>query len=177
LAVAGCATGPTYRPKGSVDGIGYSDQQITLTRYRVSYAGDSETPLPQVQDYLLRRAAELTVRAGYTHFAFDHRDIESTTNRYTSADTWNPDNGLGFNLGRRYPGRAEHFANFSFPAFWSESEAAQSTRYTASSEIVMLRPDQLAAYPTALSAAEILDRLAHGQTVDASAPPLGQPHP
>jgi hypothetical protein len=143
----------------------------------VSYAGDSETPLAQVQDYLMRRAAELTVSADYTHFAFDHRDFESTTNRYTSADTWNPDHGLGFNLDRRYPGRAEHFANFSFPAFWSESEAAQSTRYTASSEIVLLGRDQLAAYPAALSTGEILDRLAHGQTVDASASPLAQPHP
>ena len=167
LALSACATGPVYRAKAS-DGIGYSDQQITLTRYRVAFSGDVETSLPQVEDFLMRRAAEITMEAGYTHFVFDGRNTEAKTNLYTSPDSWNPEIGLGFNLGRRYANRMKHFSNWSIPAYWSASEAAPITRYTASSEIVLLSPDQAAKEPLALSAREILSRLAPAEIGKAS---------
>ena len=111
LMLSGCATStanaPTYRPQASDESAGYADQQINATRYRVSFAGDTQTSRGQVEDFLLRRAAEITVRAGYNYFAFDNRSIESDTNLYRTNDNWDPVNGLAFGLGRRYPGRAE----------------------------------------------------------------------
>jgi hypothetical protein len=154
-----CATAPIYRAKTSETGIGYSDEQISATRYRVSFSGDNETTRPQVEDYLLRRAAEITVRAGYSYFLFDNRSTEADTNFYRTTDSWSPETGLGFGLGRRYPGRSEHFANWSVPAFWSQSEAVPVTHYTARTEIVLLTPDQVAR-PGALAAREILKNLA-----------------
>jgi hypothetical protein len=109
-----------------------------------------------VEDFLLRRAAEVTVGAGYNYFVFDNRSIESDTNLYRTNDNWDPANGLAFGLGRRYPGRAENFAKGSTPAFWSEKEAVPITRYTARSEIELLPSDQLARHPDALGAREIL---------------------
>ena len=154
------ATGPAYRPQASEKGIGYSDEQITPTRYRVSFSGDTETTRAQVEDYLLRRAAEITVRAGYNYFMFDNRSLETDTNFYRTTDNWDPTTGLAFSLGRRYPGRSEHFAKGSVPAFWSEKEAVPITHYTARSEIVMLTPDQLGTHLGALAAREILKNLA-----------------
>ena len=147
---------PAYRPQASAEGAGYSDEKIDATRYRVSFSGDNETTRGQVEDYLLRRAAEITVRAGYNYFAFDNRSLETDTNLYRTTDNWDPMSGLAFGLGRRYPGRSEHFAKGSVPAFWSEKEAVPITRYTARSEIVMLPPDQIATHPGALAAREIL---------------------
>jgi len=163
LVLAGCASGSLYRPKGAVDGIGYADEQITLTHYHVSFSGNRDTPRAQVEDYLLRRAAEITVQAGYTHFAFNGRTTEADTQYYVSGDSWSPGTGLGFGLGRRHPERSEYFSNWAFPAYWSPDQAAPLTRYTASSEIVMLTPDQAAQSPAALSARDILNRLAPSQ--------------
>jgi len=158
--LSGCATStanaPTHRPQASDESAGYADQQINATRYRVSFAGDNQTSRGQVEDFLLRRAAEITVRAGYNYFAFDNRSIETDTNLYRTNDNWDPVNGLAFGLGRRYPGRAEHFAKGSTPAFWSEKEAVPITRYTARSDVVLLPSDQLAMHPDALAAREIL---------------------
>ena len=154
LLLSGCATAtapaPTYRPQASDDGAGYADEQIDATRYRVSFVGDTETTRAQVEDYLMRHAAEVTVRAGYNYFEFDNRSIETDTNLYRTTDNWDPMNGLAFGLGRRYPGRSEHFAKGSVPAFWSEKEAVPITHYTARSEIVMLKPDQVETLPGAL---------------------------
>ena len=160
LSSCATATAPVYRPKASEDGTGYSDEQIGATRYRVSFSGDQETTRAQVEDYLLRRAAEITVRAGYSHFVFDNRSIETDTNFYRTTDNWDPTTGLAFGLGRRYPGRSEHFAKGSVPTFWSEKEAVPITHYTVRSEIVMLTLDQVATYPGALTAREILKSLA-----------------
>jgi hypothetical protein len=160
LMLSACATptapAPAYRPQATAEGAGYADEQIDATRYRVSFSGDTETTRGQVEDYLLRRAAEITVRAGYNYFEFDKRSIETDTNLYRTTDNWDPTSGLAFGLGRRYPGRSEHFAKGSVPAFWSEKEAVPITHYTARSEIVMLPPDQLARHPGALAAREIL---------------------
>ena len=160
LMLCGCATTtatvPAYRPQASDKGAGYADERIDATRYRVSFSGDTETTRAQVEDYLLRRAAEITVRAGYKYFVFDNRSIETDTNFYRTTDSWDPTTGLAFGLGRRYPGRSEHFAKGSIPAFWSEKEAVPITHYTARSEIVVLPPDQVGTHLGALAAREIL---------------------
>ena len=186
LMLSGCATAtataPAYRPQASDEGPGYADAQIDATRYRVSFSGDTQTTRAQVEDYLLRRAAEITVRAGYSYFVFDNRSTETDTSFYRTTDSWDPTTGLAFGLGRRYPGRSEHFAKGSVPAFWSEKEAVPITHYTVRSEIVMLRPDQLGTHLGALAAREILrylspEFLAAAGAASAAAPPPGTANP
>jgi len=180
LMLSGCATAtvspPVYRPQASDEGTGYADEQISAIRYRISFSGDNQTTRGQVEDYLLRRAAEITVRAGYNYFEFDNRSLETDTQLYRTTDNWDPTTGLAFGLGRRYPGRSEHFAKGSVPAFWSEKEAVPITRYKAKSEVVMLAPDQVGMHPGALAAREILkflspDFLAGAGTTSATANP------
>jgi len=182
LLLCACATGPVYRPKASEAGIGYSDERIAPDRYRVSFSGDVETTRAQVEDYLLRRAAEITMHAGYSHFLLDNRVTEADTNFYRTTDNWDPETGLGFGLGRRYPGQSEHFANFSVPAFWSQSEAVPIVRYTAKSDIIMLTAAQLPSAPGALAAREVLknlapDVLAGAGATSTASPPSGTANP
>jgi hypothetical protein len=65
LAVlTGCGGGPTpYQPAAC--GYGYSEQQIEDNRNRVTFAGNDRTSSDAVQNYLLYRAAEVTLDHGY----------------------------------------------------------------------------------------------------------------
>ena len=82
--LAACETGPVYKPRAPGETVGYTDLQLSPNRYRVTFSGNSATRREDVENYLLRRAAEVTLAAGYTHFAFDQRDTEART--YYRAD-------------------------------------------------------------------------------------------
>ena len=43
LALAGCETGPIYKPREAGSTVGYTDQQLTANRYRVTFTGRSST--------------------------------------------------------------------------------------------------------------------------------------
>lgn len=87
LALAGCATLTPYQPLK--DGYGYSEQRLEADRYRVTVAGSSKTPRQTVENYLLYRAAELTLAAKRDYFVV--RD-QSTT---AEADSGGPGVSLG----------------------------------------------------------------------------------
>ena len=157
LTVLGaCETGPIYRPRGPNDVIGYTDQQLSPTRYRVTFSGGAGTRREDVEDYLLRRAAEVTLQAGYTHFKFDVRDTRERTYYRTM---FGPRPGFGFGAG--YGPRPWYWSSFAFhDPFFYDGEVIPVTRFTAYSEIVMLTPEQAANDPDAFSARDLLDRLA-----------------
>ena len=67
LLITACTGAPTpYQP--AEGGFGYSEQQIEDNRYRVHFAGNSATSRQTVEDYVLYRAAELTVQTGHDWF-------------------------------------------------------------------------------------------------------------
>src|SRR6185503_19576191 len=99
LGISACATGPVYRPRGPGEVVGYSDQRLTQNRFRVTFTGNSGTHREEVEDYLLRRAAELTLQNGFTHIVFDARDTEPET-YYRSS--FMPHYGFGYGFGYGY---------------------------------------------------------------------------
>src|SRR3546814_2720956 len=68
LMLFACATPTPYQPLGT-RGTGasgcYASQQIEQNRFRVSFSGNQLTSRERVENYLLFRAAELTVQNGY----------------------------------------------------------------------------------------------------------------
>lgn len=73
-ALAACASSSTGYEIAEEEGdYGYSERQLTETRYRVSFTGNSRTPIDRVQDYALLRAAELTVQKNYDWFEVANR--------------------------------------------------------------------------------------------------------
>jgi len=73
-ALAACAGSSTgYEIAEEKGDYGYSERQLTQTRYRVSFTGNSRTPIDQVQDYALLRAAELTVQKSHDWFEVANR--------------------------------------------------------------------------------------------------------
>jgi hypothetical protein len=156
IALAACETAPIYRPRGPNDVVGYTDEQLTPTRYRVTFTGGTGTRREEVEDYLLRRAAEVTLQAGYADFKFDIRDTKDHTYYRTM---FGPRPGFAF--GGRFGPRPWYWSSFAFhdPLFY-DPDVIPVTRYSAYSEIVMLTAEQAANDPEAISARDILNRLA-----------------
>lgn len=153
--LSACQTGPAYRERGPGEAYGYTDQQLTQNRYRVTFSGNSTTSREEVEDYLLRRAAEVTVNSGYTHFVFDARDTDSETYYRNS---FGPRTRLGIGFGS-FGYSPWYYSSFAFhDPFYDDYRPV--TRFEAYSEIVMLQPGQAAEDPYAVDAREVLDALA-----------------
>jgi len=78
--LAGCATATPYQPLGYPGASGgYTDQQLDSTHFRVSFFGNSLTSRQQVENYLLYRAAELTLSRGFSCFTMVNHDTDRRT--------------------------------------------------------------------------------------------------
>lgn len=163
LTLSACATGPVYRPRGPGQTVGYTDQQLTPKRYRVTFDGGTGTTRENVENYLLRRASEVTEKAGYRYFKFDTRDTHAETFYQT---TFMPSPAFGYG----YAPAPYYWSNFAFGPSMVDGQSVPITRYQAYSEIVMLTAAQAQNDPQAIDAQAVLARLG-SKTPAASAPP------
>lgn len=69
------AVGPARYGPADAKGFGFAEQRIEDDRFRVSYQGSGGMPPALVEDYALRRAAELTLQQGYDWFRVASRDL------------------------------------------------------------------------------------------------------
>ncbi len=77
LLIAACATaGPAEYGPADAKGFGYTEQRIESDRYRIAYQGSGGMPPEMVEDYALRRAAELALANGYDWFRVTGRSID-----------------------------------------------------------------------------------------------------
>lgn len=77
LGVVGCATG--YHPANGLSG-GFSEMRLNDRAYEVSFRGNGVTKPEEAQRMAMRRAADLTIKSGYTHFVVDdQRDSDRAT--------------------------------------------------------------------------------------------------
>jgi hypothetical protein len=146
LGLAACATPSAYAPQTSPSSEGYADRQLTSNRFRVSFHGNSVTSREMVEDYLLRRAAEVTLQAGYAGFMFDHRDTTTRTRYTTDFVGWPGWGGYG--------GWYWHSWDFDGTA-----DTRPITSYTAYAEITTLKDEDARHQPTALNAQDVLNHL------------------
>lgn len=82
--LAGCGAPTPYEP--ITDGYGYAQREIETGRYRISFAGNSLTPRETVENYLLYRAAELTLETGNDWFTMGERETAPSTVYQTVSD-------------------------------------------------------------------------------------------
>lgn len=83
LSLAACETPTPYQPADG--GFGYATQQLEDNRYRVTFAGNASTPRETVQNYLLLRAAEVTLESGHDYFRVVDQDLERRTRYHGTA--------------------------------------------------------------------------------------------
>lgn len=100
LALGACVTATPYQPAaGGVNSYGFDDTRIEPGKYRVSFRGNTATERTTVENYILLRAAELTIADGLGHFLVLEEDDSGTSDFRTSG--FNSGIGTGFGFGRR----------------------------------------------------------------------------
>lgn len=145
LLLAGCAVPTPYQP--AADGFGYREQQIETNRYRVTFAGNSVTPRETVENYLLYRAAELTLASGHDYFTVVDQNVERST--------------VYFGTGQSHLGFLDHRHSRSglVGLGFSNYTAHPIDSYTAFADIVVAEGEKPAGAVNAYDARDVIDRL------------------
>jgi hypothetical protein len=144
LLLAACAGKPT-RYQAAQGGFGYSEQQTEENRYRVSFAGNSATSRQTVEDFLLYRAAELTVQTGHDWFQVVDRNTVQEYSGYGGS----PSVGLGVGSG------SDVGVGLSVPMFGGGG----SGRYSADMDILVQDGQKPQGDPNAYDAFSVISRL------------------
>jgi hypothetical protein len=150
--LAGCGQPTPYQP--ALDGYGYSEQRIEDNRYRVSFAGNELTAADTVQNYLLYRAAELTLDHDYDYFTVVDRNLDRSTAYWGTSD---PYLGSGF-----ITRRGDYVGGVGFRSY----SARPIDTYTAYADVVMFEGEKPAAEVNAYDARSVLRQL--GPTIQAA---------
>lgn len=166
LAVlAGCTTATPYQPLGAtrVQG-GFTDQQLDATHFRVSFFGNSLTSRQQVENYLLYRAAELTLSRGYNCFTVVNHDSDKRTT--VQVNPYGP--GAYGGYGGYYPGWSPYWSMhgpwgwYNYDPFFggpfNRYDIDTIDRYQAMADIALSR-GQCQAAPGTFNAAEVAQNL------------------
>lgn len=170
LGLSACAVTPTpYQPINapySNASGGFSELQLESNRFRVNFSGNSYTQRETVENFLLLRAADLTLAQGYDWFTTVERDTERRT-RYRDVG-FGPRYGAfghpyAFYPSWRYYGRFGSryaWSPFYDPFAWDRDvDVREINRYEATAEIVMGRGPKPANDPRAFDAREVAARL------------------
>jgi hypothetical protein len=142
-----CQTPATYQPRLPGQETGYTDEQLASNRWRVTFAGNSSTKRQTVESFLLVRAAEVTLQAGYHWFVFDSRDTEADTVYQSDFVGW-----------PGWRGRGWYWHSWPYGRGGMET-SRPITSYEAYAEIVLLTDDKAKAEPRAMNAQDVLDHL------------------
>lgn len=103
VMLSACTTTTPYKAaKEGVNGFGYKDTKIESGKHRVSFRGNSSTDRATVENYILLRAAELTLQDGLGHFVILDEDEGGTRN--FSSTGFNSGFGRGFGFSRGFRG-------------------------------------------------------------------------
>lgn len=140
MLLAGCASGPVYRPASTPNDYGYRETALADTRYQVSFAGGYGVAREIVQQLALFRAAQVALSQGAESFRVVSRTSDAVTDYSTPVTT----------IGYGYP-------------FWGTSfgfaSSYERTRYETVLEI-QIGPDIPESGPDVYDAGEIKRHLA-----------------
>lgn len=150
VVLAGCETPATYHPMEPNTRTGYTDEQLAANRFRVTFTGNSVTHRETVENYLLLRSAEVTLKAGYRWFMFDTRDTEAKTTYHSDFMGWPGWRGRGWYW---------HSWPYGGWGMGGDMTSRPITRYEAFAEIVLLTDDQAKNEPRAMNAQDVLDHI------------------
>ena len=152
LGMAACSSGPTPYQPGAGNQAGYSESRLENDRFRVSFKGNSLTNRETVENYLLFRAAELTLQNGYDTFTIVSRDTDK------DRDVRQYGGYMGSRLSYMYFSPRYGWIG-AWDPFWTPATYEEVTRYEAFAEVVMGRGAK-GSDPNAFDARQVSQNLA-----------------
>jgi len=154
VLASACVAPTPYAPADN--DFGYTSQPLDSSHYRVRFSGNSVTPRDTVEDYLLLRAAEVTLETGNDYFVVVDKDIE----REVTYRGFNHGFHHGFHHGFRHG--FHHFGGFGHfhPFFGGSSFSAYPVdSYDAFATIAVFKGEKPENDPDAYDARAIAERL------------------
>lgn len=159
VTLAACATPTPYQAAPDARGFGYTQTQIETDRFRIAFRGNSLTDRETVENYLLFRAAEATLAAGFDHFLVADRATDAER-RFSNVGP-SRSRFSGF-----YSGFHPHWIYYgpfgwrpAFDPFWDDVTLREVTRFEASAEILMAKGAKPAGEASAFDAREVVANL------------------
>ncbi|MEZ5937714.1 MAG: hypothetical protein R3C52_05790 [Hyphomonadaceae bacterium] len=154
LVLSACASfGPTpYQSAAQSSAGGYSETRIEPDRYRISFKGNSMTDRETVENYMLFRAAELTLQLGYDNFTIVNRDTDAQTRVRTDPGYFGPHMSYMY-FHPRYGWMG------AYDPFWTRTTFDEITRYEAFAEVLMAKGPK-GSDPDSFDAREVSKNLA-----------------
>ncbi|HRE45537.1 MAG TPA: hypothetical protein PKY87_16400 [Terricaulis sp.] len=148
--LSACATATPYQPAEAGARYGFQEQVIEQNRVRITFRGNTLTERETVENYLLYRAAEVTLAAGKDYFIVANRETERNTRLQSTGPS-----GPRFAFDYWYFSPRRGWSPWYDP-FWGEPTSYREvTRYEAVAEIAMFDGDKPAGDPNAFSAREV----------------------
>lgn len=88
ISLSACVTATPYQPlaAGTAQSGGYSETKLEQDRYRITFTGNSLTSRDVVENYLLHRAAELTLAQGKDWFMMAERGLAKSVEKIILPD-------------------------------------------------------------------------------------------
>lgn len=143
VLLAACGSPTPYQP--ALRGGGYAEQQIEANRFRITFAGNALTPRDTVENYLLYRAAELTLANRKDYFVLVREVTEPRT-------TWRP-------VYDDLPPTGFSHHRWGWDPWYDSAVATPITRYDAYADIVVFAGAKPQDDVRAFDAREVLVRL------------------
>jgi hypothetical protein len=166
LALAACATTTPYQAAPAGGGYGYSERRVEDNRYTITFNGNSLTERATVENYLLYRAAELTLQQGFDYFVVSQRATEGNSRLVPFGGSGR----FGF-----YPDYYWYAPRYGwrpyYDPFWDDTTYREVTRYQATAEIVLFKGTKPADNAQAFDARQVKQNLE--SVVVRPAPPAG----
>lgn len=146
LVLIGCASayrGPVYEAARSQNDNGYSETRIDTNRYQVRYRLDGANQ-SLAEDWVLRRAAELTLNQRYDWFQITARSrsfSNESLDRYDRARIYDPN-------AQRYPDRPQYDTRYDndsvalIEVLMGNNPAPQSSSVYDARQVLDYRPQR-----------------------------------
>ena len=154
VVLAACGTPTPYQPV--TDGHGYAEQSLESDRFRVTFSGNSLTPRETVENYLLYRAAEITLERGYDHFIVVEQETERSTTYFTTFNS----------VGAPYSYYGRRFRHVGAVGAVTTATARPRDSYHAFANILLRSGERPADNPNAYDARELKAQLSSSVVVE-----------
>ena len=146
VALAACAAPTPYQPADG--GYGFSEQRLEDNRYRITFAGNAETARETVQNYLLFRAAEITLETGHDYFTIVNQDVERSTRYFGTVDPL-------FASGRLLTRDADRFGSIGYGTYTAHGVDS----YAAFADVLVHEGEKPAGDVNAYDARDVIEQL------------------
>ena len=145
LALAACTTATPYQAANK-RGEGFSEFKLEQNKYRIVFSGNTQTPITTVENYLLYRAAEVTLDKGFDYFIVSDEDVNTMRFFRTSGTTFG---GSRFGFHRGFGGG---FAS-------TTATTRERQEFTVSAIITVHKGEKPSNVPEAFEARQVISGL------------------